>query len=135
ATGPPQCLRLMCWAAGVARRMCPLMERFQFGLFAPPRWREVPVLRSPPLLRAPRRDRPSAAGELDRDRSVRVDVQVDAAADVGPLDVDGGGGDVPRRQVDALQPRNARHGAPGPVLAGGEERRGEGATGQRAGAG
>lgn len=37
ATATPQCLLLMCWDAGVARRMCPLMERFHFGLFAPPR--------------------------------------------------------------------------------------------------
>src|SRR5205809_3765205 len=87
------------------------------------------------LLRAaPHRHRPSAAGELDRDRPVRVDVQVYAAADAGPLDVDGDGGDVPRRQVDTLEPRNARHGTPGPVLAGVDERRGEVATGERAAA-
>src|SRR5207249_995 len=63
------------------------------------------------LRAAPRRDRPPAAGELDRHRSVGVDVQVDAAAHVGPPDVDRDGGDVPRGEVDAPQPWDARHGA------------------------
>src|SRR5205809_6976000 len=70
---------------------------------------------TPPLLRAaPRRDRPSAAGELDRHRPVRVDVQVDVAADAGPLGVDRDGGDVPRGQVDALKAREGGHVAPRP---------------------
>src|SRR5439155_22321368 len=84
------------------------------------------------LRAAPRRDRPPAAGELDRHRSVGVDVQVDAAAHVGPPDVDRDGGDVPRGEVDAPQPWDARHGAPRPELAGEDERRGEVAAGERA---
>src|SRR5438093_4907906 len=88
--------------------------------------------RPPPLRAAARRDRPPAAGELDRHRSAGVDVQVDAAAHVGPPDVDRDGGDVPRGEVDAPRARDARHGAPRPELAGEDERRGEVAAGERA---
>jgi hypothetical protein len=35
ATTSDRCFLDMCWSAQVAAQMCPLMERFRFGPFAP----------------------------------------------------------------------------------------------------